>query len=660
MNFETRLQSVLQNEKILPSTFQNLLTWLQEESLPDWARESLLWLIKKEQWTELNNRFFESLSFGTAGLRGRTISELGTPAELGAWNRENPEPKSSPLHAAVGSACMNDFNVIRATIGLYRYCENWLLNHSDTYDLPKVVIAYDMRYFSKHFGMLAAHTWETLGGHALLFDGPRSTPELSFAVRHLHATAGIVITASHNPYYDNGFKAYFFDGAQVVEPHVSGITERVQQVKMSEVCSLIHTTSEKHRYKILPYGFDEVYLERLKSSVIDPILFENYSPKIVYTPLHGTGSVISEPLMKAFRVDFHTLPQQEVMDSRFRTVKSPNPENAEALNFAIEHAKKESISYVLASDPDADRTAMAYRKNDGNFEILTGNQVAVLLAYYRLNAMKSNRWIATKGTQHATIIASCVTTPLLKEIAHRNGIKFIETLIGFKWIGEKLEHYEQELYNYLLSEKGLAVNYRALREDIRRKLLLKFSTYLVLGCEESCGYMALDITRDKDANSTILMLCELLCYLEKTQQSLQDYLEGIWNEYGFYDEKTISSTYTGAEGQNKIKQFMSSLQNRPITQLGGLEVTETRNRLTTEYYDEDGKLLPKANIYELQLERDYRVIIRPSGTEPKIKFYLFAREDGKNLKKAKLESQKIFALIEQDLQNEQKLRTEKR
>ena len=353
-------------------------------------------------------------------MRGRTIGEFITKAERGILLEFE-----SPQHPAVGAATLNDFNIIRATIGLFHYCEQYLQKKSADDRVPKIVIAHDVRFFSKHFCELVASTWVRLGGRAEIFSGPRSTPQLSFSVRYLGSTCGVVITASHNPPHDNGFKIYFDDGAQVVAPHDTGIINCVDEVKLADVSSFLNKQMDE--VITLPLSLDQAYLDGLEENILDPRLFKKNKLRIVFTPIHGTGGIISLPLMERFGIEVIPVEQQIKMDPRFPTVKSPNPENAEALSEAIALAKTVKADLLFGTDPDSDRMGVGVADKNGEMKLLSGNIIGALLADYRITKLKELGVVPPNGSQNAAIIKTFVTTPFQDSIADIHGIKVINT-----------------------------------------------------------------------------------------------------------------------------------------------------------------------------------------------------------------------------------------
>jgi phosphoglucomutase len=620
MDTITKIKQAGQNGQLLESSVTNLTDWLEGSFLPQWARASIEELIQKENWDELNDRFYQFLAFGTGGMRDRTIGKVVTQSEMG-----DSAKGETPAHAAVGTAVLNDFNIIRATVGLFRYCDRYLQNKTGRREIPRLVIAHDVRHFSRYFCELTASTWCKLGGYAMIFDGPRSTPHLSFTVRETKATAGIVITASHNPAYDNGFKVYFDDGAQVVFPHAEGIINEVYKVKMAETPEFLEVDTSP--VVTLPASIDAAYDAVVLSTVLDREVFAGSGLKVVFTPIHGTGAIGAIPALNALGVDLQTVESQMKMDSNFSTVKSPNPENAEALDLAIKEAEACGADIVMATDPDADRMGVAVRDNDGKLVLLNGNTIGSILAAYRIERFKEKGILPKNGTHNAALIKTFVTTPLQESIAQKNGLKIVDTLTGFKWIGEKLRVYEEILKEAYLKETGIALDYNACSEEKRRELMLKYSTWYVFGGEESYGYLASDRVRDKDANSAVAMFTEVAGWLKKQNRTFVDYLDEIYLRYGYYSESVINIYYEGAAGSSKIRRILETYRKDPPKKLAEFEVAGFRDFGVEDYEDADGKEIPKQDFYFVELDNGYRYAVRGSGTEPKIKFYLFACED---------------------------------
>jgi phosphoglucomutase len=558
----------------------------------------------------------------------------------------------SPAHAAVGSNVLNDFNLVRATIGLFRYVENYL-KETGSYDLPRFVIAHDVRHFSRHFCELAASTWCQLGGQALIFEGPRSTPQLSFAVRQNKASCGAVITASHNPPHDNGFKVYFDDGAQVVSPHAEGIVDLVNLVELSEVPAFLEV--DLTRVITLGAKDDAAYQDVLKEMVVDAEVMEKEAPQIVFTPIHGTGAISSVPALKELGVNVIEVPEQMQQDARFPTVQSPNPENAEALAMGIAKANEVGADVILATDPDADRMGVAVRDRKGEMVLLTGNQIGTILAEYRISVLKDAEIIPEDGGDNVVFIKTFVTSPMQEAVAEWHGLKTINTLTGFKWIGAKLAGYEAQMKEQLMEKEGTAVDYDACDIWTRADLLLDYSSYFVFGGEESYGYLASDKVRDKDANAAVVMFCEVAAYLKAQDMTFTEFLDSLYLQHGYYEEKTINIYYEGAAGSAKIANILSSYRNDPPKTFGDVSVSGFTDFGKDEIIDADGEKIPAQDFYFLELSNGYSFAVRGSGTEPKIKFYVFGRSDvldPEDLIKVKAEAaaemQKVLAAIDAD------------
>ncbi|MGB0743000.1 MAG: phospho-sugar mutase [Opitutales bacterium] len=619
MSVIEKIEAAGSEGKILASAVENLKIWATADFLPGWVGESILELVEKEAWDELNDRFYQNMAFGTGGIRGRTIGRVSSSVEIG---KEGPQ--GSPEHAAVGTNVLNDFNMIKATVGLFRYTRKYL-QESGRHDLPRIIIAHDVRHFSRHFCELAASTWCKLGGQALIFDGPRSTPQLSFSVRHFKATCGAVITASHNPPHDNGFKAYFEDGAQVVSPHAEGIVGLVNEVKLEELPEFLEL--DLAQVITLDAKADEPYLALLDEMVIDREVMQKEAPKVVFSPIHGTGAISSVPVLQKLGVEVIEVPEQSVQDSRFPTVKSPNPENAEALEMAIARANETAADVVIATDPDADRMGVAVRNRDGEMVLLTGNQIGTVLAEYRISTLKDAEILPEDGTESAVLIKTFVTSPMQESVADWHGLKTVNTLTGFKWLGEKLADYEAEMKVKLFEKEGLAVDYDACDTWTRADLLLDYSTFFVFGGEESYGYLATDKVRDKDANAAVVMFCELAAFLKANEMTFTEYLDALYLQHGYYEEKTINIYYEGAAGAQKIKNILQSYRSNPPKTFGDVEVSGFTDFGKDEIIDADGKRIAPQDFYFLELGNGYSFAVRGSGTEPKIKFYVFGRSE---------------------------------
>jgi len=603
--------------KLMPSTAENLATWWQA-GLPEWATQSIAELVERGEWAELNDRFYRYLEFGTGGMRGRTIGRATAKAETGTRSTSG-----TPEHAAIGCNVLNDFTLVRATLGLHRYVAKYLAPQNSP-ARPRIVIAHDVRHFSRHFCELAASTWTRLGGEAFIFDGPRSTPQLSFSVRWLKAHCGVVITASHNPPHDNGYKAYFDDGAQVIPPHDKGIIAEVDAVPLAEVQKFL--SKDLARIVTLGRDADDAYLAVAAEAAIDRDLLRQSGLRVVYTNIHGVGGVSTMPLLLHAGVHVTEVPEQSAFDARFPTVKSPNPENAEALALAVALAEKGGHDVVMATDPDSDRMGVAVRNRAGQMELLSGNQVGALLADYRIGKYKELGWIPREGTPSACLIKTFVTTPLQDAIGRAHGVKVINTLTGFKWIAGKMRGYERKL----AAAMGAGFSYDATPFRARATLLQKHSTFYLFGTEESYGYLPNDFVRDKDGNAACLMFAELCAWVKSRGLTVPEYLDEIYLRCGFFLEGVINIYYEGATGAAKIKRILDTYRAAPPKKFGDVTVTRFQDFGREKFHDADGEQIPAQDLYIVTLANGYSFAARGSGTEPKMKFYLFAQEPVKS------------------------------
>jgi len=629
-------QAVAQGQ-LIESSAKNIRTLL-EGAASDVYFRSVKELVDAAEWQELNDRFYQTLAFGTGGLRGRTIGEIVTTTERGnAGEGERPE------FPCVGTNAMNFFNINRATRGLVAYLQDWTRREGIS-TKPKLVIAHDPRFFSKEFAQLAAKVAAENGCDAFVFDGPRSVPELSFAVRYLRANAGIVITASHNPPHDNGYKVYFGDGAQVIDPHASGIIAKVNAITTESFVPL--SKEQQGKVTIIGKNIDQVYMHRLETLICDPrMIREAKSLRIVYTPLHGTGSVIIRPMLNRLGFNFKVVPEQDCFDGRFPTVKSPNPEYGEALTMAINLAEKENADLVAATDPDCDRMGVAVRSRDGKMKLLTGNQIGSLLAWYRIKTLFDKGVLNKTNAARAVIIKTFVTTDLQNAIAGHYGVRCVETLTGFKYIGAKLAKYEGAIPEHLRR------SYADLAESETRRLRLAYSSFYIFGGEESYGYSGADFVRDKDGNGAVIMFCEVAAYAKSRGQTVDELLDEIYSQFGYFAEKTSSLVFEGAEGANKIASLMKSYTTDAVREINRLKVVNFKNFVTDEIRDVEGDLIPKTIMLMLELEDGTRIAVRPSGTEPKIKYYLFARRRPKSEKFIDADLDRIKAEVEKHLED---------
>ncbi|HEX8371442.1 MAG TPA: phospho-sugar mutase [Chthoniobacterales bacterium] len=601
----SQILAAVASGQLLAASAENIQLLLSRSTDPV-AAVSIDELIATANWTELNDRFFRTLTFGTGGLRGRTIGKSVTSVEEGAVNA-----LGRPQFPCIGTNAMNFYNISRATQGLVGYLQNVVPSGTR----PSIAIAHDTRHFSRDFAEYVAKVATDLGADIYLCAGPRSTPELSFAVRHVGATAGIVLTASHNPPHDNGFKVYFNDGAQVVEPHASGIIQQVNAVE-SDAYTPVASPGTLHT---LGAELDEAYMNRLESLLLDPAMVKSSSLKVVFTPIHGTGGEIIGPMLQRLGFSYSTVPEQDQHDGRFPTVKSPNPENAEALALGVAVAEQTGADVVIATDPDADRMGVAYRSAGGPMKLLTGNQIGSLMAWYRATTLFAQGILTDANKHNGVIIKTFVTTDLQKSIASKLGLRCVETLTGFKYIGEKLGKYEQQI------PAELRGNYRQLPDTQTRALRLEHSSFYIFGGEESYGYSGADFVRDKDANGAAVMFAEVAAFAKSKGLSLDQLLDQIYAEYGYYLENAQSLTFEGAEGAAQIAKLVASYATKPPAILADTAVTKTTNFAVEDLVDVEGDPIPKEKMLLIELSDGRRIAIRPSGTEPKIKFYLFAK-----------------------------------
>lgn len=599
---ESLIQSAAVAKHLLPSTLENLQAYLQRLNCEPWEVNSIRELIKRGEWTELNDRFYKTLTFGTGGLRGRTIGKVCTQAETGTV-----QPLGRPQFPAAGTNSMNFYNIGRATRGLVHY-----LFKTFPGSKPRVAIAHDTRHFSRDFAEFTAQIIKEMGGVALMFHEDRSTPALSFAVRHAKAHAGVVITASHNPPHDNGFKVYFQDGAQIVEPHASAIIAEVkaadQPVELPDV--------GPGAIEFFGPEMDDSYQNALSHLVMDPAAFREQARHlhVVFSSIHGTGIRMAPRILQHYGVQVSIVSSQAQPDGRFPTVASPNPENAEALTLAIELATAEKADLVAATDPDADRMGVAVRNPIGQYQLLTGNQIGSILAWFRLNSLFSQGILRPENAHAAALIKTFVTTDLQAAIASHFGVKCINTLTGFKYIGEKLRHYEEA-----------AGGRGDLDPEAWRNVRLQRSTYFVFGGEESYGYSGSDEVRDKDANAAVLMIAEVAAATKAQGRTLLDLLDDLYRRFGVYCEKLGTLTYEGAEGAARIQKLLRSYVEQPPSTWAGRPILRCQNFETDTIHDADGKVIPKEKMLMFYLEGDFRIAVRGSGTEPKVKYYFFGK-----------------------------------
>ena len=528
--------------------------WVENHYFDEKTRQELISI--KEDEKEIEDRFYKNLEFGTAGLRG--IIAAGT-------NR------------------INIYTVRRATFGLANYI---LKNTSKEEQARGVVIAHDNRFMSREFCIETANTLAACGIKAYIFDGLRTTPELSFAVRKLHTIAGVVITASHNPPEYNGYKVYWEDGAQVMPEIANAITEEINAI---EDYSTIPTLSEENKDLVVLLGEeqDTAFIEAVKTQVIRKELVEKVGKefKIVYTPLCGTGNVpVRRALKEAGFENVLVVKEEEMPDSNFAGIEYPNPEDKKALTRGIELAKAEGADLVMATDPDCDRVGVAVRTTSGEYAMLTGNQIGGMLTNYIIESQKAENKLKDNGV----LIKTIVTSEFGADIAKANNLEVMNVLTGFKFIGEKIKSFEENN-----NEK----------------------TYL-FGYEESYGYLVGTHARDKDAVVASLLIAEMAAYYYSKGMSLYEGLQELYKKYGYFKEETISLTLAGKEGLEKIAEIISYFRNTNIESINNKKVVEVKD------YAKGIDGLPKSNVLKYFLEDESWVAVRPSGTEPKLKFYI--------------------------------------
>lgn len=637
-DWKSVLETAVAEGNVLTSSKENIDQYLLGVS-GGIAEEAVAELVAGGHWAEINDRFYKTLEFGTGGLRGRTIGKVVTKAEEGAGG-----PLDRPEHPCQGTATMNYHNVGRAMQGFIRYVK---ANSSE--ERPRFVIGHDTRHFSRDYAEYCAQLCADLGCDAYLFDGPRATPQISYQIRQVNAAGGVILTASHNPYHDNGFKAYLDDGGQIVEPAASGIIEEVNALQSAEYEAL--PAAEQGQVLTLGQEADEVYMAETQTLLLQPELLEGRSAKVVYTSIHGTGGHIVVPLLKKLGFEVLTVDAQEIPDGRFPTVASPNPENAEALQMAMDLAIKEGADAVIGTDPDCDRMGVAVRNAAGEMELITGNQIGSLMAWYRIKTMFEKGWITESNRSRAVLIKTLVTSSLQDTIAHQNGISVVNTLTGFKWIAAKLRKYEFALPQEKVSD------YRALSAEESRKLRLEYSKFFVFGGEESYGYLGDDFVHDKDGNGAVVMFAELVAYAASKGCKVTDLMDEVYQEYGVHLELGKSIYMEGAEGAAQIAKLAKSYSENPPTEVDGVKVAKVRDFNTDTIFDEEGDEIPAQAMLIVDLEDGRVFAVRPSGTEPKIKYYLFGKDSAQPAdlaaSKAKVRAslEAMWTSIEADISN---------
>jgi|UniRef100_UPI003784EF3C phosphoglucomutase len=613
MSLADQLQAAASSGDLLAASHDNIRALLAASDNPLY-RASIEELATAGQWAELNDRFFQALKFGTGGLRGRTIGKVVTKSERGGAAEDQ-----RPEHPCVGTNAMNFYNVSRATRGLVTYIKNYREN-AKLSGKPSIVFSHDTRHFSAEFAKFCAKIATDHGANVYLFDGCRATPEMSFAVRQLRADAGVMLTASHNPAHDNGYKVNFNDGAGIVEPHATGIIKEVNAIKGEEYVAL--PEAQRGKLTMLGNDMDQKYLARVETMMLQPELLQKEEAKklkIVFTALHGAGGVLVPVLLKKLGFNFLTVPEQDVQDGRFPTVKSPNPENAPALKMAVDLANKEGADIVIGTDPDCDRMGVGVRDAKGEMVLLTGNQVGSLMGWYRLKTMLDLGILNDANKKNAVFLKTYVTSPLQDAIAAKFGIGCVNTLTGFKWISAKLSKYEAALPNDILNR------YRDLNAADSRAARLKHSKFLVFGGEESYGYMGDDFSRDKDGNGAVVMFAELAAYAASRGLTVVGLLDEVYAEIGYFLEVNQSKVFEGASGAAQITKLADSYGSNPPKEVDGSAVINVRDFRKDEIKDEEGDIVSKEKMLFVDLADGRSFAVRPSGTEPKIKYYMFGR-----------------------------------
>ena len=536
--------------------------WLSP-SFDEKTRKEVQSMIDNADKTNLIESFYKDLEFGTGGLRGI----------MGA-----------------GSNRMNIYTVGMATQGF----ANYLKKNFKGKEQISVVVCHDCRNNSRLFAETVANIFSANGIKAYIFDDLRPTPECSFAIRYLKAQAGVNITASHNPREYNGYKAYWEDGAQVLAPHDKGIIDEVNKCTVDDV----KFEGNKQLIQVIGEDIDEPYLRKIRTISIDPdVIKRQHDLKIVYTPLHGAGRVIIPRSLAFWGFDnVHCVPEQMIKDGNFPTVDRPNPEFAEALTLGLRDAKKLDADILMASDPDADRVGMACKNSKGQWVLIDGNQTCMIFLWYII----SNRKATGKMKPSDFIVKTIVTTELIHKIAEKQHVEMRDCYTGFKWIAREI----------------------ALSEGKQQ---------YIGGGEESYGFLAEDFVRDKDAVSACSLLAEICAYAKDNGKTLYDILMDIYKEYGFSKEHTINVERPGKAGAEEIQQMMANFRSNPPKDLGGSTVVLCKDYKTLEARDADGNItklvMPEtSNVLQWFCNDGTKVSVRPSGTEPKIKFYIEVKD----------------------------------
>jgi len=611
------LSDAVTSGQLLESSRANIHALLEGTTSPV-AAAAISELVENGSWQELNDRFFKTLAFGTGGLRGRTIGRIVTSAEQGIGG-----PNERPEHPCVGTASMNFYNVSRAIRGMIIYLKRYLAEQGIDRK-PAFVFGHDTRHFSRDFAEFCAKVCTEHGCDVHLFDAPRATPEVSYAIRALNADAGVVLTASHNPAHDNGFKAYFNQGAQLVEPNATGVIDEVNALTSEAYEALAE--SEQGTINVLGVAMDRVYMDDAKSLLLRPDLMQesDEKTKVVFTNLHGTGGHCIVPLLTELGFEVLTVPEQDIQDGRFPTVASPNPENGPALAMGISLANEKGATIVIGTDPDCDRMGVAVRNDAGEMQLLTGNQIGSLMAWYRTKTFFDQGVITDSNRSRAVLIKTLVTTELQRAIAEKYGVGIVDTLTGFKYIAAKLQKYEDAIP---ADKKG---DYRALSPEQSRALRLEYSRFFIFGGEESYGYLGTDTIRDKDGNGAAVMFAELAAYAKSEGKTLAGLMDDLYSEFGYHLEVGKALVMEGADGAAQIKALSASYSENPPTEVDGAVVSRVRDFSKDDFEDAEGDTLPKEGMLIIDLADGRSCAVRPSGTEPKIKYYLFGKDQPSN------------------------------
>ncbi|MFT8544621.1 MAG: phospho-sugar mutase [Leuconostoc falkenbergense] len=554
-------------------SYQEKLAQWQSANLPDYLATDLASYSAEEQ----EDAFYQNLSFGTAGMRGL----------LGA-----------------GTNRMNIYTVRQVTEALARY----ITSQGDAAKQRGVAISFDSRHFSPEFAADASQVLSAHGIKSYLFTSLRPTPELSFAVRELKAFAGIMITASHNPKEYNGYKVYGEDGGQMVPDAVAAVVKELEGITDIFDISLDEKSAN---VQMIDDDIDNLYLSKMKTVTVDPELVarEGASLKFVYSPLHGTGQYIGEKaLQQAGFTNYTVVKEQAVIDGDFPTVKKPNPEDAAALTLAIEYAKREGADAVVATDPDADRMGAAVKLPDGSFQVLTGNQIAAVLVNYLLTAKKNTHSLPENGA----IVTSIVSSRFASTVAESFGVVTADVLTGFKYIAATIDEFEATKSHEFL-----------------------------FGFEESFGYLVKPFAHDKDAIQALVLFAEVAAYYKSQGKTFADGVHELFEKFGYFEEKTISLDFPGIHGNDEMATIISEFRNNQPKSIGGVSVTRVQDFLSSIETDNTGETValkqPKANVLKYWLADGSWVAVRPSGTEPKLKFYIGVVSDAQATSQAKID-----------------------